>query len=158
MQRVVVAVEAVQQRGLGGGLVRDGGVGGLALGRGEALGRGALGAAPVALGDVEGRRGDARVDVARGDVDEVRLRVDDGAGPALVVDADDLGAGLELAAGAGGGEGLEELDLALAVDDAAGVEGGNAGDLDGLLGGVEVDDFLGVALEGWRGPSQCRGT
>jgi hypothetical protein len=90
------------------------------------------------------------VDLARGDVDEVGLGVDDGAGLALVIDAEDLCAGLELAAFRGGGEGLEELDLALAVDDAAGVKGGDAGDLDGLLGGVEVDDLLGVALEGWE--------
>jgi hypothetical protein len=49
---------------------------------------------------------------------------------------------LELAAGRRDGQGLEELDLALAVDDAAGVEVGDAGDLGLFLGGVEVDDFL----------------
>lgn len=37
---------------------------------------------------------------------------------------------------------------ALAVDDSGGIERGNFGDGDGLLGGVEVDYFLGVALEG----------
>jgi hypothetical protein len=38
------------------------------------------------------------VDLARGDVDEVGLGVDDGAGLALVVDTEDLCVGLELAA------------------------------------------------------------
>ncbi|KAH0499166.1 hypothetical protein TgHK011_006377 [Trichoderma gracile] len=70
------------------------------------------------------------------------MGVDDGARAALVVDAEDLLAELELAAGRGDGQGLEELDLALAVDDAARVEVGDAGDLGLFLGGVEVDDFL----------------
>jgi hypothetical protein len=119
----------------------------LPLGRREVLGGGTLGPAPVALGDVECAADDARVDVAVGCVDEVGLGLDDGAGAALVVDAEDLGAGLELAAGGGGGEGLVEFDLPLAVDDAAGVELGDAGDLGGLLVGVEVDYLLRVLLE-----------
>jgi hypothetical protein len=36
----------------------------------------------------------------------------------------------------------------LAVEDAAGIEFGDAGDGDGALGGIEVDYFLGCMLEG----------
>jgi hypothetical protein len=76
------------------------------------------------------------------------LRLDDGAGLALVVDAHDPAADLEPAAGRGGGKRLEEGHLALAVDDAARVELGDAGDGLGRGAGVEVDDILVRVLEG----------
>jgi hypothetical protein len=41
------------------------------------------------------------------------------------------------------------LNQSLAVDDPSGVEVGNTGNLDSLLGGVEVNDFLGVCLESY---------
>lgn len=148
VQRVVVAVEAVQQRGLERGGILEHGVGRLALGRRVVDRRGALGSAPVALRDVKCRARGARVHVARAGVDQVRLRLHHGARAALVIDAQHLGAGLEALACRGGGQGAEELDAALAVDDAGRVELGNAGDGDGLLGGVEVDHLLGVGLEG----------
>lgn len=151
VKRVVVAVQAVQERRLLGGLVFQHGVGLLALGRGVVLGRGTLGAAPVALADEEGASRDARVDLAGSDLDEVRLGLDDRARATLVVDAEDLGTDLELVASRGSGQRLEELDLALAVDDAGSVEVGDAGDLDGLLGLVEVNHFLGRALESCGG-------
>lgn len=81
-------------------------------------------------------------------VDERLFRFDDGAGLALVVDAEDLVADFKLAAGGGYGDGLEECDGALAVDDAAGVELGDAGDGDGVGAGVEVDDVEVGFLEG----------
>lgn len=151
MQGVVVAVEAVEEGGAGARLVLEGDVRILALGRGEVLRGGALGPAPVALADVKGAADDAGVGVAGGGVDEVGLDLDDGAGAALVVDAEDGGADLEAAVLGGGGEGLEEGDLALAVDGAVGVELGNAGDGRRLLSGDEVDYLLGGALEGCGG-------
>ena len=147
VKRVVVAVEAVQQRGLGARVVLQHGIGRLALGRREVLRRRALGAVPVALRDEKAARSDAGVDVAAAGVYEVRLGIEDGAGAAFVVDAEHLGARLERLTGRGRGQLLEKLDLALAVDDAAPIEIGYAGNLDGLLGAVEVDDLLGLALE-----------
>ena len=149
VQGVVVAIEAVEESGLVGGLIDEDGVRLLALGRGVIGGRGALGAVPAALADEEGAGGDAGVDVAVADIDEVGLDIDDTARLALVVDAQDLGADFELLALGGGGEGLEEFNLALAVEDSRGVELGDVGDLDGLLGGVEVDHIGLGALEGW---------
>jgi hypothetical protein len=151
VKRVIVSIQPVQQRRLAVCLVLKHGVGLFALGRGVVDGGRALGTAPVALRDEEGAADGARVDFARGSVDEVGLRLDDGARTALVIDAEDLGADLELTAGAGGRKGLEELDAAFAVDDAFGVEFGDTGYLGGLLGGVEVDYFLGGPLEGCDG-------
>lgn len=145
MEGIVVAIESVQQRGFVGGLVLKHQVGLLALGRGEVDGGRALGTAPVALANVEGRGGNASVGLVLLGVDEVGLGLDDGPGLALVVDTEDLGADLKFPAGGGGREGLEELEEALAVDDAGGVEDGDAGDGDGLLGGVKVD-YFGVRL------------
>lgn len=70
---------------------------------------------PTALADEEGARGGAGVHFVGLGIDQVRLQVEDGAGAALVVEAEDLCADLEAAALRGGGEGLEELHLALAV-------------------------------------------
>ncbi len=147
VERVVVAVEAVEERRLGRRLVVQHGVGLLVLGRRVADRGRALGAVPVALADEEGARVDARVDIVVVRVDQLRLDVEHGAGLALVVDADDLGPGLKVAAGRGCGQRLQELHLALAVDDASIVELGDAGDLGGLAAGVKVNDFLRVALE-----------
>lgn len=75
------------------------------------------------------------------------LVLDNGTSLALVINANDLIAELELAAGGGSREGFEEGDFALAIEDAAGVEFGDAGDWGGILGGVEVDYFLSRELE-----------
>lgn len=123
------------------------GIGLRVLRGGEALGGGTLGAVPAALADEEGARRDARVHFAAGHIDEIRLHVQDGAGPALVVHAEHLGPGLELPAVRRRGELLEKFHLALAVDGARMVELGDAGDLVCLGGGVEVDDILVGALE-----------
>ncbi len=99
MQRVIVTIQPVQQGRLRRSLVLKHGIGLAVLGRREVGGGRALGPAPVALADEEGGRGDARVDVARGGVDQVGLGVDDGARAALVEDAEYLCAELELLAG-----------------------------------------------------------
>lgn len=61
-------------------------------------------------------------------IDEQLLRLHDGAGLALVVDAEDLAADLELAAFARHGDRLEEFELALAVEHMLCVEFGDAFD------------------------------
>lgn len=148
VEGVIVAIEAVEESGTQVRLVLNNGIRLPVLRRREVLRGRALGTAPAALADVESAADDAVIDLARLGVDEVGLYVDDGSGLALVVDAEDLGADLEAAALGGGGEGLEEGHAALAVDGAGGIEFGDAGDGGGFLGGVEVDDFLGGALEG----------
>ena len=139
VEGVVVAVEAVQDGGLGSGLVLENDIGLLVLGRGEVLGGGALGTAPVALVDVEGGGVDARVNLVGGGIYDVGLGLDNGAGAALVINTGNLGPRLELLALRGGGKLLEELDPALTVNDTGRVEDRDARDVDGLLGGVEVD-------------------
>ncbi len=89
------------------------------------------------------------VDVARVGVDELVLRLEHGARAALVVDAEDAAAHLEAPAGRGGGQRAQELDTALAVNDAAGVEPRDAGYGRARRGArVEVDDLLVRVLEG----------
>lgn len=149
VERIVVSIQPIQQGRLPGGLVLERYIWCLALWRGEVLGGGTLGPSPVALADEEGAPDGAGIDFARAGVDQVLLGLEDGAGAALVIDAKDLCADLELAALRGDGQGLQELDQALAVDDAGVVKVRNAGDLDGLLGSVEIDDFLGGVLECW---------
>lgn len=100
--------------------------------------------------DKEAATDDLRVDLARIGIHDGLFRLDDRAGLALVVDAEHLVAQLVPGAGAGGGERLEDGDLALAIEDTAGVEGGDTGDGIGLLGGVEVGDFLVGEFEGWE--------
>lgn len=148
VEGVVVAIEAVEDGRLLGRLVLELDVGGLALGRGEVLGRGTFGASPVALADIEAAADGAGVDLAGTGVYQISLRLHDCAGSALVVDAEHLGPDLELLAFGGGGEGLQELDQSLAIDDSSRVELWYTGDLDGLLRGVEIDDFSLVVLEG----------
>lgn len=147
VEGVVVAIEAVEDGRLLGRLVLELDVGGLALGRGEVLGRGALGASPVALADVEAAADGACVDLTGASVHQVILRLDNRSGSALVVDAKHLAPNLELLALGCGGEGLQELDQSLAIDDSSCVEFRYAGNLDSLLRGVEIDNFFLVVLE-----------
>lgn len=155
MQRVVIAVQAIQESRLLGRLVLQHKVRLLVLGWREVHRLGALGSAPSALRDIEGAGADARVDLAIAHINQVGLGVNHTAGLALVVNSNDLCSELELLARRGCGEGLEELDFALAVDDAGWIEFGNVGDLDGFLGGVEVDYILGSALEDFAIVSNC---
>ncbi|CAN8098661.1 unnamed protein product [Discula destructiva] len=147
VQGVVVAVQSVQQRRLARRLVLECHVRCLRFRRREVLRGGALGSTPVALPYEEGAANGARVDIAGACVDQILLDLQDGARPALVVDAEDLGADLESAALRGSGQGLQELDQALAVDNAGVVKVRHTGDFDGLLGSVEVNHLLGGALE-----------
>lgn len=147
VEGVVIAVETVEDRRHVGRLVLELDVGGLALRGRVVLGRGALGAAPVALADVEAAGEGAGVDLASAGVYEVILGLDDGAGPTLVVDAEHLAPELELLAFGGGRERLQELDDTLAVDDSSCVEFGHTGNLDGFLGGIEINDLLLVVLK-----------
>ena len=148
VQRVVVAIETVEESGLVGGLVDEDGVRLLTLGRRVVGGRWALGSVPAALADEEGAGGDTGVDVAVADIDEISLDIDDTAGLSLVVHTQNLGADFELLAVRAGGERLEEFNLALAVENSPGIELGDVGDLNGLLGGVKVDHIDLGALEG----------
>jgi hypothetical protein len=59
--------------------------------------------------------------------------------------------GFEFAAGRGGWEGLEEFDPSLAIDNTLVVEFGDTRDLNGFIGLVVVDYFLGVLLESCEG-------
>lgn len=147
VEGVVVAIQAVEQSSLVCGLLLQDNIGLLILGRREVDSRRALGTVPVTLGNVERAAYDSAVDIAAGCLDEIRLCFDNATGAALVVDTKDLCADLKVLALGGCGETLEELHLALAIDDAAGVEFGDTGDLDGLLSGVEVDYFILLALE-----------
>jgi hypothetical protein len=59
--------------------------------------------------------------------------------------------GFEFAAGRGGWEGLEKFDPSLAIDNTLVVELGDTRDLNGFVGLVVVDYFLGVLLESCEG-------
>lgn len=155
MQRVIIAVQAIQKSRLLGRLVLQHKVRLLVLGWGEVDRLWALGSAPSALRDIERAGADARVDLAIAHINQVGLGVNHTAGLALVIDSNYFCSELELLTLRGRGKGLEELDLALAVDDAGWIEFGNAGDLDGFLGGVEVDYILGSALEDFAIVSKC---
>lgn len=150
VQGVVVAIKSVQKGSLLRRLVLESGIGVLALGRREVLSGRALGTTPVALGHEKGAANGTSVDLAGADLDQVGLRLDDGAGAALVVDANHLVPDLELLALGGGGQRLEELDQSLTIHHSRGVEIRDSGDLDSLLGGIEINDLLGVGLEGYR--------
>ena len=119
----------------------------LPLRRREVLRCRAFRTTPTALTHEESRTNRSGVHLPRVLVDNQLLRLNDRARLALVIDAQDLGAQLKVATLGGSREGLEELNEALTVDYSLGVEFWDAGDGDGGLRGVEVDNFLGVFLE-----------
>ena len=144
---VVVTVQAVQESGLWEGLVGDNSIWLLVLWW-WVVDRGwALWSTPVTLADEESRADGAGIDLPGLGINQLLLGVDNGTGLALVVDADNLVAELELASRRGWWEWLQELDRALAVKDTAGVELWNIWDRDGTLDLVEVDNLLGGGLE-----------
>ena len=106
---------------------------------------------PITLADEEATADDAGVHLAGLCVDKVSLGLEDCARAALVVDADDLLAGFKFAAVRCSWEGLQEFDLALAIDNARVVEFGDIRNLNGFAGLVVVDYFLRVLLEGFGG-------
>jgi hypothetical protein len=103
---------------------------------------------PIALADEEAASDDAGVHLARLSVDKVGLGLEHCARATFVVDADDLLAGFKFAAVRRSWEGLQEFDLALAIDNARVVEFGDIRNLNGIAGLVVVDYLLGVLLEG----------
>ena len=117
------------------------------LGRFKRLCRRTLRTTPTSLADEEALTGRSAVDFAGLLVDDDCFRLDDCSGLALVVYAEHLGPQLEGLACGCGREWLQELELALAIDDTACVEFWDAGDGVGCLCGVEVDYFLGCAFE-----------
>ena len=103
---------------------------------------------PIPLPDIEPAAHSLSIHLSSLLVNDLLLRLDDGARLALVVHAHNLGAELELAAFARDGQGLEKGDFALAVDDAAAVEFGDVGDDVCVFVAEEVDDFLVGEFEG----------
>ena len=116
--------------------------------RREILRRRPLGASPVTLSHKERTPHNTSIRFPRLFINDVLLVLNNGTSLALVVDTHDFVAELEFAAGGGGREGLQGGHASLAVEDAAGIEFGDAGDGDGTLGGVEINYFLGCMLEG----------
>lgn len=110
-------------------------------------GRGTLGTSPSSLSDEESRADSPRVNFTRVLVDDGLLGLDHGAGLALVVDPQNLGAEFEVSPFGARGQGFEELDQPLAIDDPPGVEFRDSRDGVGLLGGVEIYHFLGRLFE-----------
>ena len=90
----------------------------------------------------------SRVHLARLGVNQHFLRLHDRPRFPLVVHAQDLAPHLELPPLARDGDGLEELQFALAVEDVLGVEFGDARDGRAVGAGVEVDDFRVGVFEG----------
>ena len=117
------------------------------LWRREVLTSRSLGPAPIALPHEERAANSAAVHLARLLIHDIGLCFEHTASLAFVVHADYFLAQLELAARGGGREGLVEGHEALAVDDAARIEFGDARDSSCGLGGVEVDYFLAGAFE-----------
>ena len=116
-------------------------VGFFALGWREIDGAGTFGPAPIALADVEGGSDGLGIQFSTL-LTEYRLRLYDSAGFAFVVHAHDGGLDFEGLALACRRERLEELNGALPVDDAPGVEFGNAWDGGRCGSGIEVYHFL----------------
>jgi hypothetical protein len=101
------------------------------------------------LADEEAAARNTGVHLTRIYINKVHLRLQDSAWATLIVDTDDFLAGFEIAACRAGWEGLEELDLPLAVDNTCVVEFRYTGDLNSFAFLVVVDYFLGILLEGW---------
>lgn len=102
MQRVVISIQPVQHRRFGASLHLNRSIRGLVFRWRIVLRRWTLGASPVALADEEAAAGNAGVDLTRIYVDKISLRLEDSARATLVVDADDLLTGFEIAAGRSG--------------------------------------------------------
>jgi hypothetical protein len=108
-----------------------------------------LRSAPSSLSDVEAASDRPRVRLTALCVHEALLGLYDRSWLALVVHTQDLAPDFEFAAFGAYGQWLEELDLALAIEDAFGIELGNAIDGSAVTARVEVDDLLVGVLE-WQ--------
>lgn len=103
--------------------------------------------APVTLTNQKAARQNLRVNLAALLVDNRLLGLNDGTGLALVIDSNHLVAQLKLPPSAGWWEGLQDCELALAVNAVAVVQIGNTGDVDGLLACIEISHLLIGELE-----------
>ena len=103
---------------------------------------------PASLPNVKPTAHFPRVYLACLRIDEHLLRLHDGPGLPLVIHAQHLTPHLELPPLARHGDGLQELQLALAIEHVLGVELGHARDGRAVRAGVEVDDFRVGVLEG----------
>lgn len=106
-----------------------------------------LRATPTTLTDEERTPHRPRVRLPRLHIHKPLLRLHHTALP-LVVYTQHLGPDLKVAPMRCDGQGLQELDLALAIEHAAIVELGNTRNGGRGAGLVEIDDLLGIALEG----------
>jgi hypothetical protein len=120
----------------------------LPLRRWEVLRGRTLWSTPITLSNEEGTSNSASINLSALHIYDILFLLYYTSCLSLVVDTDDLGAKLKLAAGGGGWERFEEFDEALPVYYAAGIKFGNAWDWGFALGGVKVDHFLGSLLEG----------
>jgi hypothetical protein len=146
VERVVVTVQAVEMRRLHCSLSDACRIRG-AVGRWVVGYFGTLGTSPSTLADVEAASYSPRIGLAALCVHKTLLRLDDCARLALVVYAQDLASDLELSALGAYGQGLEELEFALAIENALGVELGHAFNWCAVATRVEVDDILVRVLE-----------
>lgn len=102
---------------------------------------------PSSLANVEATAYNPAVCLACLRIYKSLLCLDDCAGLSFVVDTKHLAPDLELATLAGGRDRLEELELALAIEDMLGIEFRYAIDGLGVRAGVKVDYFLVGVLE-----------
>lgn len=106
-----------------------------------------LRSSPTALSDVEAASDRPRVRLTTLCVHQALLGLDHGTWLALVVYTKNLASDLKLPALGAYGQGLEKLDLALAIENALGVELWYALDGSAIAARVEVDNFLVGVLE-----------
>jgi hypothetical protein len=106
-----------------------------------------LRSSPTSLSDVKAASYRPRVRLAALCIHKTLLRLDDSAWLALIVYAQYFAPDLELSALGAYGQGLEKLDLALAVENTFRIELGYALNGRAVAARVEVDDFLVGVLE-----------
>jgi hypothetical protein len=107
-----------------------------------------LRSSPASLANIKPAPDRPRVRLAALHIHEALLGLDDRSWLALIVYTQDFAPDLEFAALGAYGQGFEELELALAIEDASGVELRDTFDWLAVAPCVEVDDILVGVLEG----------
>jgi hypothetical protein len=115
--------------------------------RREILSSRSLRTTPISLPNKERTSYSSSIALSRSFINNILLCFNYTTGFSFIVDADDFGAELEGSACGGGREWFQEGHNSLAVEDAAGVEFGDARDGGCAMGGVEINYFLGCVLE-----------